>query len=121
MRTKRDLERYLAREILGKELPRKPPTKERHGPERDADYRAWIRTLPSLVSGLYGCECCHFGTDGGMGQKSSDYSCGPLTPAEHREYHQIGKRAFAAKYALDYARVAARLNAEWRGRARGAA
>ena len=122
-RNRRQLERFLAREVLGKELAtRKPPSKERRGPARDSAYRTWIRTLPSLVSGLYGCECCHFGTDGGMSQKASDYTTGPLTPAEHREYHQIGKKTFERKYRINCARIAARLNAEWREeRERGAA
>jgi hypothetical protein len=51
-----------------------------------------------------------------MSQKASDYSCVPLTPAEHREYHQIGKAAFARKHGLDYDTCARRLYAEWRAR-----
>lgn len=49
-----------------------------------------------------------------MRQKASDYSCIPLTAAEHREYHQIGKRAFEAKYGLDCAALVAELNRVWR-------
>lgn len=117
-----ELRKYLAREVHGRELPRKPPRSERRGPTRDADYRAWIRTLPSLVSGQFGCECCHFGSNGGMSQKASDYTCGPLTPEEHREYHQIGKHAFATKYQIDCARRAAELRAAWQAHSqRGAA
>jgi hypothetical protein len=45
----------------------------------------------------------------------------PLTPAEHREYHRIGKADFARRHALDFAREAARLYAAWRAARAGAA
>lgn len=109
------LRRWLAREVLGKTtIPRKPPQSERKGPPRDARYRAWIRTLPSAVSGKMGCEACHTGSDGGMSQKASDYSCVPLTPAEHREYHRIGKRTFEHCYRIHFASLVRRLNRIWR-------
>lgn len=53
--------------------------------------------------------------------KASDDSCIPLIPSEHREYHQIGKSAFALKYGLDYAAIRARLNREYRALREGAA
>jgi hypothetical protein len=115
-RNRHQLEVYLAREVLGKQLKRKPPQKERKGPARDSAYLAFIRQQPSLISGQYGCEAAHTGSDGGMSQKASDYSCVPLTPAEHREYHRIGKAAFARKHGLDYDTCARRLYAEWRAR-----
>lgn len=109
------LEKYLAREVLGKQLPqRKPPRSQtRNGPPRDPQYLAWIRALPSVISGQQPCEAAHTGTDGGMGQKASDYSALPLTPAEHREYHQRGKPAFERRHRVNCAHLAARLNAEW--------
>jgi hypothetical protein len=110
------LRKWLAREVLGKDIGRKPPQKERKGPARDSDYLAFIRQQPSLVSGQYGCEAAHTGSDGGMSQKASDYSCVPLTPAEHREYHRIGKAAFGRKHGLDYDTCTRRLYAEWRAR-----
>ena len=109
---------FLAHVVLDEPYPRrKAPQRATgahgRGPARDEDYKAWIRTLPSVVSGKGPCEACHTGTDGGMGEKASDYSCLPLTPAEHREYHQIGKPAFARKYRLNYRSLCRRLNREW--------
>jgi len=51
-----------------------------------------------------------------MSMKASDLTCIPLTPEEHREYHQIGCQSFARKYRLNYRRIVARLNREWRER-----
>jgi hypothetical protein len=51
-----------------------------------------------------------------MGMKASDFSCVPLTWEEHREYHRIGREAFAARYDLAFRAVVERLNAEWRER-----
>jgi hypothetical protein len=48
-----------------------------------------------------------------MRQKSSDYSCVPLTREEHQEYHQIGKAAFERKYRVNFARLVKRLNRAW--------
>jgi Protein of unknown function (DUF968) len=91
--------------------PRRRPTGR--CPARSWKYRGWVRTLPSAISGLEGCEAAHTGTDGGMKQKASDYSCIPLTPEEHREYHQIGKAEFEAKYGIDCATLVKRLNHDW--------
>lgn len=110
------LERYLSREVLGRnpKIERKPPKRETgRAPARDPKYLAWIRTQPSAVSGQYGCEAAHSGSDHGMGQKASDYSAIPLTPAEHREYHRIGKPAFERKHRLDCARLARKLLRAW--------
>jgi hypothetical protein len=49
------LERYLLYKVFDIRT-RKPKRKARRGPARDAKYRAWIRTLPSVVSGRMGCE-----------------------------------------------------------------
>jgi hypothetical protein len=40
-----------------------------------------------------------------MSQKASDYSCVPLTMAEHREHHQIGKREFERRHGIHFAAV----------------
>lgn len=107
--------RYLKFAVLGiAEHPRRAPRRRAaRGPVRSPKYRAWIRTQPSIVSGLFGCEACHTGSDGGMGSKASDPTCVPLTPAEHREYHRIGKVAFAIRYGLDFKEVVSRLNAAY--------
>ena len=75
---------WLAYEIHGRVL-RKPPGKERRGPARCKDYRAWIRTLPCRACRIEGCsEAAHVGTDGGMSMKATDYSCVPLSPTSIR-------------------------------------
>ena len=56
------------------------------------NHRAWICTLPSVISGEYGCECAHinyrdkrFGKpERGKGTRASDRFVLPLTPDEHR-------------------------------------
>ena len=121
MRTRLDLEQYLAREVLDREIPRKPPTKERRGPARDAEYRAWIRTWPCAACGsTLDVEAAHTGSDGGMSMKSSDYSCIPLCTNCHRlgrfAYHRIGRPAFMERWRMDLTRLVLRLNALWRSR-----
>lgn len=109
------LRKYLAKEILGKDIGRKPPGKaRRETPERNEPYKQWIRKQPSLISNQSPCDACHTGSDGGMSQKSSDDTCVPLTRAEHQEYHRIGKAAFERKHGLDLASEVERLNAEYR-------
>lgn len=106
--------RYLQYAVNGRRARfRKPPRKSKNGPPRDYRYRAWIRTLPSAVSGQAGCEAAHTGTGGGMRQKASDYSCIPLIPEEHLEYHTIGKKDFYLKYGLDVEGLVKRLNDLW--------
>lgn len=114
MKTKRQLEVWLAQEILGKKIPRKPPQRASvlsNKPPRDYKYRAWIRSLPSAVSGLDGCQACHTGPHA-LGQKASDYSCIPLTPEEHREFDRDPK-GFAAQHSLDVPELTARLTKIW--------
>ena len=121
--TRAQLERFLAREILGREPLRKPPAKaRRETPERDAKYRAWIRSLPCVACGSERyIEAAHCGTDGGMAQKASDRSCIPLCAPHHRtradSYHALGRRGFELRHGLDCAALVARLNREWRERA----
>ena len=92
---------------------RKSPKVRRTSVPRDSHYKAWIRTMPSAVSGYRGCEAAHTGSDGGAKLKASDYSCIPLTPAEHAEYHQIGKESFERKYGISCAGWVERLNGTW--------
>ena len=118
MRTRLDWERCLAREVLGRDIPRKPPQKERRGPARDAEYRAFIRSFPCAACGSNrNIEAAHTGSDGGMSMKSSDYSCIPLCPDCHRggpfAYHRVGRAAFAARFGLDLAGECAALVAAW--------
>lgn len=60
---------------------------------RDGRHLAWIRTLPSAVSGREGCVAAHisfadqrFGKPKrGKGTKADDRWCLPLTPYEHTD------------------------------------
>lgn len=137
MLTGKRLRQYLAYQVHGRETPpeRKPPAKAkrstpRRGPERDAKYRAFVRTFACCACGIEGrSEAAH--TDvlpersarGGMSMKHSDYSCVPLCHDCHQvrpdSYHRIdgGRAAFERAHGVDFAREVARLNAEWRARA----
>ena len=53
--------------------------------------------MPCIGCGVEGrIEAAHTGSDGGMSQKASDYSCVPLCADCHTQapaaYHRIGKR-----------------------------
>jgi hypothetical protein len=87
-------------------------------PLRDKAYLSWIREMPLNDCAVEGrSEAGHTGTDGGMRQKASDYSCVPLCANCHTQapgaYHRIGKRAFQERRGLSFARMVERLNAEW--------
>lgn len=61
-------------------------------PVRAPDHLAWIRTLPSVVSGEFGCEAAHLNfadqrygkPERGKGKKADDRWVLPLTAEEHR-------------------------------------
>lgn len=69
---------------------------------KDAAHLAFIRTLPSVVSGAYGCEACHIRMGSPQhrkartpaGRKPDDAYCLPLLPDEHREQHSGAEMAF---------------------------
>src|ERR1051325_8768537 len=93
----------------------------RRGPARDTRYRAWIRTLPCAVCGSkWRVEAAHTGSDGGMSQKASDYSCVPLCRYCHTgrrgAYHQIGKREFERRYGINLTEFVRALNLKWEER-----
>jgi len=115
MRSSHALNRWIIQEVTGRDIGRKPVKRALayRGPARDYRYRAWIRSLPSAVSGQLGCEAAHTGGDGGMRQKSSDFSCVPLTRSEHAELHGIGKQDFEAKYGIEFKEVVRRLSDAW--------
>jgi hypothetical protein len=122
MRTGFALRYWLAREVLGKTIrkPRQRATTSR-GPARDERYRAWVRSLPCAACGIEPAgEAAHTGSDGGMQQKASDFSCIPLCRVCHTvgpyAYHRIGKKAFARRHALDIVTLTERLNASWQSR-----
>jgi len=121
MLTDQQLGSYLAWAIHGRKPQRRAPSATRRGPPRDEAYLAWIRAMPCITCGIAGrSQAAHTGTDGGMSQKASDYSCVPLCADCHTQapgaYHRIGKRAFEERQGLVFGRVVERLNAEWRAR-----
>jgi hypothetical protein len=123
MRSAHALRRWLAREVLNQEIPRKPPkrTTQMRGPARDWKYRAWIRSLPCSTCGIEPAgEAAHTGSDGGMKQKASDFSCIPLCRNCHTmgpdAYHCIGRKEFELRHKVDITRLVQRLAACWRMR-----
>ena len=110
------------REVHEVDLPRKAPQKAfsalGNKPARNWKYRAWVRSLPCAVCGLEPAgEAAHTGSDGGMSQKSSDYSCIPLCSDCHtlgeKAYHRIGRETFEARHGLDILQLVRRLNRLW--------
>ncbi|MCW5978460.1 MAG: DUF968 domain-containing protein [Bryobacteraceae bacterium] len=97
--------------------------KARRGPERSAQYLAWIRTLPCAVCrrGI-GVEAAHTNALGprGFGQKSSDFSAIPLCFWHHRadpeSYHELGERRFTERFGLDLRRLVRELREEYAAR-----
>jgi hypothetical protein len=121
MLTGKQLRAYLAYTIHGRKPPHQARTAQRNGPPRNDDYRAWIRTLPCLACQVKGrSEAAHTGSDGGMSQKASDYSCVPLCSDCHTlgpgAYHRLGKRTFEQRHGLCCAGIVAQLNREWQAR-----
>jgi hypothetical protein len=118
----RQLARWLMYEVHGVEIPRKPAEKSFSAlgskPTRNWKYRAWIRSLPCASCGLDPAgEAAHTGSDGGMAQKASDYSCVPLCPDCHTlapyAYHRVGKQAFEVRRNLKLSDLVKRLNRLW--------
>ncbi len=94
--------------------PRRRSALHTTGPVRSESYKAWIRTQPSMISGLeVEIEAAHTGSDGGMRLKASDTTCVPLTIEEHREYHRIGRDAMEEKYGVSFADAVRRYNQQY--------
>src|SRR3954452_1239793 len=121
MLNEKQLRSYLAWAIHGRKPQRRADSSTMNGPPRDAAYLAWIREMPCMACGIGNrSEAAHTGTDGGMSQKASDYSCVPLCGNCHTRaagaYHRVGKRAFEERHGLSFVRTVERLNEEWRKR-----
>jgi len=106
---------------------RKRRGRPRRGPQRCADYLAWIRTLRCVVCSRVGggslvIEAAHTNTLGmrGLGQKSSGFSAVPLCRVHHRDgpesYHRLGERRFVERHRIDLAQLVDSLNHLFRGR-----
>lgn len=114
--------RYAVLEIVEKPARKPPKLATGRGPERSPKYRAWIRTLPcAACETTRNVQAAHTGSDGGIGQKSSDYSCIPLCEECHTlgndAYHVIGKVDFEVRWFLNLEKLVKKLNREWEGRA----
>ena len=111
--------RWLYYQIHGAMPPRKPPRRgSGRGPSRNWRYRAFIRSLPCAACGATDdVEAAHTGSDGGMAQKASDYSCVPLCRDCHTQapdsYHRLGKAAFEVFRKVSVAELVKRLNRLW--------
>lgn len=83
----------------------------------DPMHLAFIRKLPSVISGEYGCEACHIRAASavhrkkftGMGQKADDCWVLPLTPSEHKAQHSVNEMEFWRSHGIDPHELAARL------------
>lgn len=67
---------------------------------RDDKHRRWIASLPCCVSGVIGrTQCAHIrtGNQSGLGLKSSDSCCVPLSVEEHARQHSVSERNYWGK------------------------
>lgn len=75
----------------------------------DEAHLAFIRKLPSVVSGVYGCDPCHIRSGSalhrkkhtGMGQKPDDAWTLPLTREEHDKQHGMDELEFWRQHGID--------------------
>lgn len=88
--------------------------KKKRPRREDKDHLAFVRSLPSCISGLRPCDPCHvryadpvYGKGlTGKGEKSDDRWCVPMLRSEHDEQHSMNERVFWARYGLDPLRIA---------------
>lgn len=75
----------------------------------DPAHLAFVRTLPSIISGKMPCEACHIRTGSakhrkkqtGIGQKPDDCWTLPMTPEEHRAQHSTNEMDFWRQFGID--------------------
>ncbi|MCQ8781662.1 DUF968 domain-containing protein [Mangrovibrevibacter kandeliae] len=86
-----------------------------HAPrQRDERHLAFIRTLPCVVTGVYGVEAAHVSyraaavgkRQRGLGEKADDQWTVPLAPVEHRRQHSMNERAYWQSVGIDPIAVA---------------
>lgn len=85
----------------------------------DPAHLAYIRKLPSLISGHMGCEACHirYGSPEhrkaktAKGRKPDDLYSVPMLPAEHRAQHATNEQRFWKAVGIDPLAVARQLYA----------
>lgn len=84
---------------------------------KDERHLAFIRTLPSVISGAFPTEACHIRAGSpehnkkatGKAQKPSDCWVLPLTADEHRDQHSGSEMAFWNRYGINPFDLASRL------------
>jgi hypothetical protein len=103
---------YQVRSNLGELYQRRQPIKS-------SGYLRFIRSLPCCAcGGTRNVEAMHVGPRG-MSQKVDDKDALPGCRFCHKELHQVGPVSFAAKYALDFAALIAKLNTFFESNLRG--
>ncbi len=83
----------------------------------DPAHLAFIRKLPSVVSGAFNCDACHIRTGSavhrkkhtGAGRKPDDCWTLPLTREEHDAQHSGNELAFWRQYGVDPFELAIKL------------
>ena len=102
-------------------IKRTTPVKARNPTRRAAEFARcyhsaarvlWVQALPSVVSGAGPCQNVHTRGDG-AGRKADYPWIVPLTDAEHRTLHKIGKASFEAAHRIDLDHEAAVTDARW--------
>lgn len=100
---------------------RQKPMRARNAKRRTSEFArcygsrarvAWIKHLPSVVSLGRPCVNAHV-RNGGAGRKADARYIVPLTDAEHRELHAIGRASFERKYGVELDRWACLIDARW--------
>lgn len=77
--------------------------------QKDEGHLAFIRSLPSIVSGCGPCEAAHIRAGNpmyrkkrtGKGQRPDDAWSVPLTPDEHRDQHQVNETEWWNRQGVD--------------------
>lgn len=115
--------RWLYYQVHGTKPPRKSP---RHlsgrGPARNWKYRSWVRSFHCASCGTVNdVEAAHTGSDGGMRQKASDYSCIPLcsdchtqAPHSHHRNRQECEERIHRRLNMTISQLVKSLNREWK-------
>jgi hypothetical protein len=103
--------------LKGNPMKKAPKVAKEDAEKVGADHLAFLRTLPCVITGARPVEAAHVSmtskiwgkSDKGVGKKSADRWALPLSPAMHREQHELGERAFWKKHGIDPLVVACRL------------
>ncbi|MGZ3773011.1 MAG: DUF968 domain-containing protein [Pseudobdellovibrionaceae bacterium] len=98
--------RRAARKAKGAILGFQPKEKQIHR-EIDSDYIEWIKTLPCVISGVFGVDAHHSVR---RSQGGSDRTCVPLSHDLHMELHTVGIDTFENKYDIDFKLIVQTLN-----------